>query len=283
MWHPDRFSCRQSAVVRVRSVVRQKLELLYTTSSMLPVFEKPKRGRPPKSEVEKLRDRIWIYAVQLHSSLKTGYSLETAVDPDKVKREAGQVRRPGKWDRYVNGSRGPGQFKGKRDAVAMAEAEFPGTAVWYYSPLWWALELKPKSADDCEAALHRLDINVSELLLTIDSRAGAEPISPRRFDEAMADQLVKIGSFDALAAAVVMARWAEAIASPQLRDLALNCYARLQPAIAAIPELTQFYPHLFTLIDMRCKHWTFVAPNQRMDIVIFWQGFQDRAWNSSDE
>lgn len=54
----------------------------------------------------------------------------------------------------------------------------------------------------------------------------------------MADQLVNIGSLDALAAAI-MARWAEAIASPQLRDLALDCYVRLQPAIAAIPELSR--------------------------------------------
>ncbi len=247
------------------------------------IVEKPKRGRPPKSEVKKLRDQIWIYAVQLRSSLKTGYSLEAAIDFDKVKREAGQVRRPGKWDRYVNGSRGPGQFKGKRNAVAMAEAEYPGTAAWYYSPIWWVLEPKLKSADNYEEALHRLDIDVSELLLTIDSRAGAEPVRPRCFDEAMVGQLVKIGSFDALVAAVVMARLAEAIASPQLRDLALTCYARLQPAIAVIPELTPFYPDLFTLIDMRCKHWTFVAPNQRMDIVMFWQGFRDQAWDSTDK
>lgn len=246
-------------------------------------IEKPKRGRPPKTDLEKLRDRIWIHVVQLRSELNTGYGLEALVDSDKVTREAGQVRRPGKWDRYVNGTRGPGKFKGKRDAVAMAEAEFPGTASWYHNPIWRALVPKPMGAAECEAALHRLDIEVSELLLTIDSSAGADLPRPRRFDQALADQLVAIGSFHALAAAVILVRWSEAIASPDLREMALRCYTRLQPTIASLPELEPFYPELFMLIDTRCKHWAFLAPNQRMDIVMFWHGFRDHEWNSSDE
>ena len=272
----------------IRCVVRRifeflyAIEFLYTTATMENNIEKPKRGRPPKSEIERLRDRIWIHAVLLRSSLKTGYGLETAIDFDKVKREGAQIRRPGKWDRYVIGSRGPGRVKGKRNAVDMANAKFPGTADWYYSPLWWALEAKPKNAYDCEQALHRLDIDVAELLLTIDSRAGAGPVKPHRFDEAMADELVKIGSIDALAAAVIMARWAEAIASPQLRNLAVDCCARLQPVIATIPELAPFYQSLFNVIDTRCTYWTFLAPNQRMDTTTHWEDFQDRTWRSPD-
>ncbi len=38
------------------------------------------------------------------------------------------------------------------------------------------------TAAECEAALHRLDIVVAELLLTIDSRAGAESPRPQSFD-----------------------------------------------------------------------------------------------------
>ncbi|NNM69673.1 MAG: hypothetical protein HKM00_06895 [Gallionella sp.] len=26
---------------------------------------------------------------------------------------------------------------------------------------------------------------------------------------------------------------------------------------------------------MRCKHWAYPLPNQRLDVVIFWQGYQE--------
>lgn len=240
--------------------------------------EKPKRGRPPKLAAEKLRDRIWIHAVRLRSSFASGYMLEKTVEAEKVKRQAGQVMRPRKWDRYLNGERGPGKVAGRRDSVTLAEAEFPGTACWHRSPLWQALSAKPMTAAACEAVLHRLDIDVAELLLTIDSRAGADAPRPRGFDQTLADQLVAVGSFDALAAAIVLVRWSEAIASPQLRDLALACYGRLQPVIATLPEIAPFHAELFSLIDARCKHWVYPAPNQRLEVVIFWQGMRDTVW-----
>lgn len=241
--------------------------------------EKPKRGRPPKSAAENLRDRIWIHAVRLRSSFASGYMLEKTVEGAKVKRQAGQVMRPRKWDRYLNGERGPGKVAGKRDSVILAEEEFPGTAGWHRSPLWRALSPKSMTAAACEAALHQLDIDVAELLLTIDSRAGADAPRARGFDQALADQLVAVGGFDALAAAIVLVRWSEAIASPPLRDLALECYGRLQPAIAALPEIAPFHEELFSLIDTRCKHWVYPAPNQRLEVVIFWQGMRDTNWS----
>lgn len=41
------------------------------------------------------------------------------------------------------------------------------------------------------------------------------------------------------------------------------------------PEIAPFYQELFPWIDKRCKHWVYLSPNQRMDVVIFWQGVQD--------
>ncbi len=69
--------------------------------------EKSKRGRPPKSAAEKLFDRIWIHAVRLRSSFASGYRLEKTVEGAKVKRQARQVMRPRKWDRYLKGERSP--------------------------------------------------------------------------------------------------------------------------------------------------------------------------------
>lgn len=41
--------------------------------------------------------------------------------------------------------------------------------------------------------------------------------------------------------------------------------------MAMLPELTEVYPQLFTLIDLACKSWFFLSASQRMDVIIFWQ------------
>jgi hypothetical protein len=240
-----------------------------------------KRGRPLKTAAEKLRDRVWIHAVQLRSSLSTGYMLEKTIEPSRVKRKDGKISRPRKWDNYLNSDRGPGRIKGKQDSVLLAEAEFPGTAKWHRSPLWRSLEGKPMSAADCDAALRRLDQGVIDVLYTENPDAPGEGLKPRPFDPEVANQLFALGNFDALAAVVILVRLAEAIASPPLRDLSLSCYCSLQPAIAELPELKPFYEELFSMIDTRCKHWVFVSSNQRMEVVIFWQGVRDNVWPGS--
>lgn len=64
------------------------------------------------------------------------------------------------------------------------------------------------------------------------------------------------------------------IASPELRETSLRIYFDLQSPIMEQPETRPFYAELFSLIDLRCKHWAFPSQNQRMDVVIFWQGVQ---------
>jgi len=48
--------------------------------------------------------------------------------------------------------------------------------------------------------------------------------------------------------------------------------------MAMLPELTEVYPQLFTLIDLACKSWLFLSASQRMDGIIFWQGARDHMW-----
>lgn len=85
-----------------------------------------------------------------------------------------------------------------------------------------------------------------------------------------------LGSFDALVATVLLATLAEEIASPVLRETSLRIYFSLQSPIMGKPETRPFYAELFSLIDLRCKHWAFPSQNQRMDIVIFWRGVQEQ-------
>jgi hypothetical protein len=45
-------------------------------------------------------------------------------------------------------------------------------------------------------------------------------------------------------------------------------------------QTAPFYEELFSLIDVRCKHWVFLSNNQRMDIGIFWRGIRDDGWKT---
>ena len=81
-----------------------------------------------------------------------------------------------------------------------------------------------------------------------------------------------LGSFDSLVATVLLAVLSEEIASPELREASLRIYLALQALLKEQPETAPFYPQLFSLIDQRCKHWVYLSSNQRMDVVIFWQG-----------
>lgn len=50
------------------------------------------------------------------------------------------------------------------------------------------------------------------------------------------DCLVALGTFDALAAVAILTKLSEDTASHELRDMALDCYARLQLILADAPE-----------------------------------------------
>ena len=86
------------------------------------------------------------------------------------------------------------------------------------------------------------------------------------------DRLVALGSFDALAAVVILAKLSEETASHELRDMVLDCYARLQPILADAPETCVHYPELFTYVDKVCQYWVMVSPGKRMNVHVFWHG-----------
>jgi hypothetical protein len=94
----------------------------------------------------------------------------------------------------------------------------------------------------------------------------------RPFDEQSAQQLLAIGSFDSLVAAVLLAGLSEVIASPELRERALHLYVEIQAPLMRMALMDGTYLELFPLIDSRCKHWVYLSSNQRMDVVIFSQG-----------
>lgn len=218
------------------------------------------RGRPPTPPVDRIRTRLWICWLKQVSGLRTAYAIEMALDGERVKQRATDVNRPRKWDGYEKGTTVPSTKPGPRNAIAQAEARFPGAAHYFFSPLWSYLKKELSSAIQFERALQTLEPSVVSLLFEEAPRSPGMPLRPKPFDDDRAQQLSALGSFEAMVAAVLLAGLAESIASPELRIRALNTYLELQMRVRQIPALVALAPELFSLIDQHCKHWAYPSP-----------------------
>lgn len=232
------------------------------------------RGRPPTHPVDRLRTRLWFHVVKLRSGLTSAYAIEMELDGELVRKRDTDVARPTKWDFYRDGEKVPSDKPGPRNAIEQAESFFPGTARWFRSPIWTVLRGEKLDRRSIEHALQSLQNEVVEILFELKPREHGSSIQLKPFDADCESRLSMLGSFDALVAAVLLAALAEEIASPELRKTSLRVYFDLQPLLKEKPEIAPFYPDLFSLIDLRCKHWAFPSQNQRLDVVIFWQGVE---------
>ena len=239
--------------------------------AFMPTVTKPGPGRPPKNPVDKIRTRLWICWLKQVSGLRSAYAIEMALDGDRVKRRATDVNRPRKWDGYEKGTTVPSTAPGPRNAIAQAEARFPGAARYFFSPLWSYLKGELVGAAQFAQAIQMLDADVVSLLFEDTPPSPGMPVRPKPFDDSRAQRLCALGSFDAMVAAVLLAGLAESIASQELRVRALSAYLELQVRVRQIPILATLAPELFMLIDQHCKHWAYPSPSERVAIVILSQ------------
>lgn len=250
----------------------------------MPTLIEPRgRGRPPTHPVDRVRTKLWFKAVKHASGLPSAYALEMTFDGDHVRKRETDVARPRKWDGYEKGAVVPTDKPGPRNAVEQAEARFPGTARWFRSPLWAYLRREAFDARRIEDALRTLEPAVVAVLFEAEVREHESAPRQRPFNDSSVQQLLALGSFDALVAAVLLAGLSEVIASPELRKRALHVYVEIQAQLRQMSIMEVIYPELFSLIDSRCKHWVYLSPNQRMDVVIFWRGVQAEAERQSAE
>jgi hypothetical protein len=217
--------------------------------------------------VDELRTRLWFHVVKLRSGLPSAYAIELALEPNLVQRRVGGVVRPRKWDGYESGLRVPRRIKGKPYAVEVAEARFAGAAAYFESPIWAVLRGETVTLPWIDAQLMAMSPAVLDILLQRRQRLGDWHFG--EFDEHSAQRLAVLGSFEALAAAVLLTAKSECIAAPPLRELALSSYFQVQQAIRELPETAPFAAELFWAIDGVCKHWAFPTPQSRLEIVIF--------------
>ena len=238
---------------------------------MLTVFKSRGRGRPPTHPVDRVRTKVWFNAVKISSGLPSAYALEMAFDGDRVRKRAKDVARPRKWDRYAKGKSVPADKPDPRNAVEQAEAKFRGTARWFRIAMWRWLRGESLDAHEIDRALRSLGPEVVSILFEAPRCGETKEPRMREFYPESVRILSNVGGFDALVAAVLLVALSEVIASPQLRERALQLYAELQAPLRQTPELASVYPELFSLIDQRCKHWIYVTPNQRFEIIMPWQ------------
>jgi hypothetical protein len=234
------------------------------------------RGKPLTHPVDRLRTRLWFHVIKLRSGLSSGYAVEAFLDGDRLKKDEAKIIRPKRWSKYQKGLRVPDDRLGHRNAIDQAESHFPGTAQWFRSPIWPVLRGEKCDRFFVEKGLRQLSSEVRRVFFEDAALEQRSPVPQKPFGVESKEELFAIGSFDALVAAVLLIALSEDIASPELRELALNLYLSLQSKLKGLPELVPFYPELFSMIDSRCKHWVYLSPNERLDMVVFWQAVPDK-------
>lgn len=238
----------------------------------------PAPGRPKRHPVDVLRTQLWFRVVQLRSGLPSAYAIEQALEP-RNSDEGATVWRPRKWDGYERGRKVPTQQAGRRDAVAVAEAAYPGTAKWFHSPLWRVIKKEPVDACFIEEGLRALDrAVVDQLFQAVEDFGFPKRLEFQTLDATHFAGLASLGSFDALVATVLLVQQSTLVGSPDLRQWALDCYRQLQPVIAHAPETREVYPELFSFIDVVCPLWVVVSTTMRLNAHVFWHEVARRDW-----
>jgi len=224
-------------------------------------------GRKKLTEKDFLKGMAWFRAVSVQAGNVSAYALEKRFDPLSFLQRDGKLQRSNKWDRYRDGKRLPKDLA-PEDIVNRVEKELPGTAKWLRSPLWAAID-GPVANRYVISTLLRSLTDVHHLLFGNQVHDGHNHVVRLPADDTLLNGLLAIKSIDSLAAIILMAREAESIASPNLREYALHAYLEYQGAVREMPELTDIADRLFWYIDTSVKHWAIVDTNRRLEIVMF--------------
>jgi len=190
-----------------------------------PVYKtlKPRgRGKPATHPVDKLRTRLWFHVITLRSGLPSGYAVEKFLDGDFLKKDDAGIFRPRKWPKYQKGIKVPSDRLGSRNAVDQAESYFPGTAQWFRSPLWQILRGEKCDRYFVEKGLRQLPPDIKKVFFEEESHGQSLLSAQKPLGSESNAELLAIGGFDTLVAAVLLVVLSEDIASPTLRELQGN-------------------------------------------------------------
>lgn len=214
-----------------------------------------RRGRPPRAPAYSLFTRLWFCAFKVLSGRSTAYAIDQLRD-SKLTEVWPRKSRP-----YELGRRSPSQR-----FVDAVEAEYPGTAQYFDSPLKALLRGDTVSRDWVEGQLLALPAQIVDLLVFPLPVASLPVAFLRPFDDERAKQLAAVGGLHALEAAILLMKLGELIPSPDLRRLAREAYIRTQPSVGAHPVLSAFAGELFSCIDAAFPRWIYPRPELRLAV-----------------
>ena len=228
--------------------------------------EKPARGRPPSSELQRLRTRIWYRSVELGLGATSSYAVELQLDPDNMKKGGDGIKRPRKWDHYEKGRRVPQDASGTQNPIDRAEVQAPGTARWFRSPIWDALEGKLQR-NDVEVALWAHE----PLRSVLFEQHWETRWELAELDDTAVEAIERADGLDLFELSILYLELSQTINSHDLRIKAIDLYFSFLRRISDIPALDTNFGHLFDAIGNRYKQWLFVRSTRKLDVFFPWR------------
>ncbi len=162
--------------------------------------KKVRRGRRPRWLAERLRTILWSQSVR-HASGLDYDEFETILGDD------GRVN--GLWSRYKNGHASP-----MRDRVLRIDKILPGTARYFFCPIWTLIESRRYSRDELDDAIRWLTPQYRDRFGPIDDQAFGRRWLPKADYEQKkreaVDSVIQLElGLDALTSLVIELREAE--------------------------------------------------------------------------
>jgi len=229
-----------------------------------PVKQQRRRGRPQRDIIDVMFTQLWLGVIKARSGLASAGEIEEHLEPRLVQRRKDGVARVRKWDGYDAGRRVP-----QPASVAVAESRYPGTARYIDSPLRTLLRGDQVSLGWVRQQLLALPEPLVDLLWEPQGFTCTLPRLLRSFDDQRADDLVRLGGFWALEAAVLLMKWGELISSHELRCLARQTQIRIHPSLRATPELRPAIEAVLVAIDIKFPNWVFLRSDLRCEVLEF--------------
>ena len=140
----------------------------------------------------------------------------------------------------------------------------------YHYPVWKALKGKTAQSHVVTSALCALDPAVVDILYVQDERLPGQ-LTQRSLGFQEMRALIDIGSFDALAAAVLLVIQSDLDGELDLGKTYRTLYQELQPVAAGLPELVTDFPALFDLTDKLCHRTQCLPPRKWSSTCVPWR------------
>lgn len=164
----------------------------------------PKKGRPPRDDVDRCQAMYWAGKVREMTGL-TFAAIERKLNPGcaKLREDKGGYSQPQLWRKYGAGTVSPTgngrSEKIKPTAVEQAEVIALGSSAFYNSALWGILKSRKISASAGKKYCKQIDADVARVVMKNCPHANSMWIAVQKLRQDALDELQSIAHIDVLA------------------------------------------------------------------------------------